>query len=111
VNPVNRGSASLHNHGEWVEAVAILLIVVLNAILGVIQESRAEEALAALKKLAGPEAQVIRDGSRITLPARELVPGDLVLVDAGSFIPADLRLIESVNLRIDEAALTGESVR
>ena len=96
--------------GEWVEAVAIMLIVVLNAILGVIQESRAEEALAALRKLSGPEAQVVRDGSRVTVPASELVPGDLVLIEAGSFIPADLRLVESVNLRIDEAALTGESV-
>jgi Ca2+-transporting ATPase len=96
--------------GDWVEAGAILLIVVLNAILGVVQESRAEEALAALKKLASPEAQVLRDGSRKSVPASELVPGDVVFLEAGNYIPADLRLIEAVNLRVEEAALTGESV-
>lgn len=96
--------------GDWVEAGAILLIVVLNSILGVIQESRAEEALAALKKMASPDAQVLRDGHRVLLPASELVPGDVVFLDAGNFIPADVRLIEAVNLRVEEAALTGESV-
>ena len=96
--------------GEWVDASAIIAIVVLNTVLGVIQESRAEEALAALKKLAAPEAQVIRDGRRQSLPARDLVPGDIVLLEAGNFIPADVRLLEAVNLRVDEAALTGESV-
>ncbi len=96
--------------GDWVEAGAILLIVVLNAVLGVVQESRAEEALAALKKMASPEAHVLRDGARLNVPAAELVPGDLVLLEAGSFVPADLRLVEAVNLRIEEAALTGESV-
>jgi Ca2+-transporting ATPase len=96
--------------GDWVEAAAIMLIVVLNAILGVIQESRAEEALAALKKMAAPEAQVLRDGQRVGIPARQLVPGDVVLLETGNFIPADLRLVEAVNLRVEEAALTGESV-
>ena len=96
--------------GEWVDAGAILAIVVLNSILGVVQESRAEEALAALKKMAAPEAHILRDGARISVPARELVPGDIVFLEAGNFIPADLRLLEAVNLRIEEAALTGESV-
>ena len=96
--------------GDWVEAGAIMLIVVLNAILGVVQESRAEEALAALKKMASPEAQVLRDGHRGNVPASELVPGDIVFLEAGNFIPADLRLIEAINLRVEEAALTGESV-
>ena len=96
--------------GDWVEAGAILLIVVLNAVLGVVQERRAEEALAALKKLASPEASVLRDGHRVMVPAPELVPGDIVFLEAGNFIPADLRLTEAVNLRIEEAALTGESV-
>jgi Ca2+-transporting ATPase len=95
--------------GDWVEAGAILLIVVLNAILGVVQESRAEESLAALKKLAAPEAQVLRDGVHTTAPASDLVPGDLVFLEAGNFVPADLRLLEAVNLRVEEAALTGES--
>ena len=96
--------------GDWVEAGAILLIVVLNAILGVVQESRAEEALAALKQMASPDAQLLRDGHRIAVPARDLVPGDVVVLEAGNFIPADIRLIEGVNLRVEEAALTGESV-
>ncbi|MDH5506107.1 MAG: cation-translocating P-type ATPase, partial [Anaerolineae bacterium] len=87
-----------------------LAIVVLNAGLGIVQERRAEEALAALRQLAAPDAQVLRDGHRQVIPARELVPGDIVLLEAGNFIPADVRLLEAVNLRIEEAALTGESV-
>jgi Ca2+-transporting ATPase len=96
--------------GEWVDASAIMAIVVLNAVLGIIQERRAEEALAALKKLAAPEARVLRDGKRLTIPARELVPGDIVFLEAGNHIPADVRLLEAVNLDIEEAALTGESL-
>ncbi len=96
--------------GETIEAGAILAIVVLNAVLGVVQENKAEEALAALKKMAAPEARVIRDGHRISVPARELVPGDIVFLDAGSYVPADLRLIQSANLKVDEASLTGESM-
>jgi Ca2+-transporting ATPase len=96
--------------GEWVDAGAIFAIVVLNSVLGVVQESRAEQALAALKKLAAPEAHVMRDGRRVDIPAPELVPGDIVFLEAGNFIPADVRLIEAVNLRIEEASLTGESV-
>ncbi len=96
--------------GDYVEAGAIMTIVVLNAVLGVVQESRAEEALAALKKLAAPEAQVLRDGRRVTVPARELVPGDIIFLEAGNYVPADIRLLEAVNLRVEEAALTGESL-
>ena len=96
--------------GDRVEAGAIIAIVILNAVLGVIQESRAEEALAALKKLAAPDAQILRDGKRISVPAHQLVLGDVVFLEAGNFIPADLRLMEAVNLRVEEAALTGESV-
>lgn len=96
--------------GDYIEATAILAIVVLNAILGVVQERKAEEALAALRRLAAPDALVLREGHRQICPARELVPGDVVFLEAGNFIPADLRLIETVNLRIEEAALTGESV-
>lgn len=96
--------------GDFVEAGAIFAIVLLNAVLGVIQESRAEESLAALKRMAAPEAHVLRDGRRMTIPSRELVPGDLVFLEAGNYIPADVRLLEAVNLRVDEAALTGESV-
>ena len=96
--------------GDWVEAGAILLIVILNAIMGIVQESRAEESLAALKKLASPEAQVLRDGHRISIPAPKLVPGDIIFIETGNYIPADVRLLDAVNLSIDEASLTGESV-
>ncbi len=96
--------------GDYVEAAAIMAIVLLNAMVGVIQESKAEEALAALQKMAAPNATVVRGGSRTTIPSRELVPGDIVILDAGNYVPADLRLVEAVNLRIEEAALTGESV-
>ena len=96
--------------GDYIEAAAIMAIVVLNSAIGVIQESKAEEALAALKKMAAPDAQVIRDGHRITVPASHLVPGDIVLLEAGSILPADVRLIQTMNLQIEEASLTGESV-
>ena len=96
--------------GDYVEAAAIMAIVVLNSVLGIVQERRAEEALAALKKLAAPDAQVMRDGRRVSIPSYELVPGDLVFLEAGNFIPADIRLLEAVNLRVEEASLTGESL-
>ena len=95
---------------EFVDAAAIMAIVILNAILGVVQEGRAEEALAALKKMAAPNAHVLRDGYTHTVPSRDLVPGDVVLLETGNYVPADVRLLESVNLRIEEASLTGESV-
>ena len=96
--------------GEWVDSIAIMFIVVLNAVVGVIQESKAEQALAALQKMSAPNAQVIRDGLQVTIPGREIVGGDIVLLDAGNYVPADLRLVESINLKIEEASLTGESV-
>jgi len=96
--------------GEYVDAGAIIAIVLLNTILGVVQESRAEEALAALKRMAAPDSQVLRDGKRVTVPGPELVPGDIVFMEAGYYVPADVRLLEAVNLRVEEAALTGESV-
>src|SRR5688572_30401147 len=96
--------------GEWVDSVAIMCIVVLNAVVGVIQESKAEQALAALKKMAAPNAQVIRDGHQITVAGRELVTGDIVMLEAGNYVPADMRLVSTVNLKVEEASLTGESV-
>src|SRR5512134_1740975 len=96
--------------GEWVDSIAIMVIVVLNAVVGVIQESKAEQALAALKKMSAPNAQVIRDGVETAIPGRELVPGDIVLLEAGNYVPADMRLVTSVNLKVEEASLTGESV-
>ena len=96
--------------GDYVEAAAIMAIVVLNSVLGLVQEQRAEQALNALKKLAAPDAQVLRDGTRQSVPGYELVPGDIVFLEAGNYIPADLRLLEAVNLRVEEASLTGESL-
>jgi P-type Ca2+ transporter type 2C len=96
--------------GEWVDAAIILFVVILNSILGTIQEYKAEEALAALKKMAAPYALVLRNGSPKKVLSHELVPGDVVLLNAGDTIPADMRLIESFSLRIDESTLTGESV-
>jgi Ca2+-transporting ATPase len=95
--------------GDWKDVIAILAIVVLNALLGFSQEFRAEKAMAALKQLAVPTVRVRRDGHVVEISARELVAGDVVLLEAGVLVPADGRLLESVNLRVDEAALTGES--
>lgn len=95
--------------GEYSDAVIILIVVALNAAVGVIQEGKAEKALDALTKLTKLEALVIREGRERLIPAEELVPGDLVLLDAGRQVPADLRLIRSVQLKIEESALTGES--
>lgn len=95
--------------GDWKDTIAILTIVVLNAILGFSQEYRAEKAMAALKRMSTPLVRVRRDGQVREISSRELVPGDVVLLEAGNVVPADLRLIESINLRVQEAALTGES--
>lgn len=96
--------------GHGVEAVAITVIVLFAALLGFAQEYRAERAIEALRQMAAPEASVLRDGSETKVPARDLVPGDVVLLRAGDRMPADLRLLEAVNLQMEEAALTGESV-
>ncbi len=96
--------------GERIDALAILSIVILNTVLGIVQERHAEQALVALKKLATPDAHILRDGHRQTLPARDLVPGDIIFLEAGNYVPADVRLLEAVNLCIEEASLTGESL-
>lgn len=93
-----------------IDAAVILAVVFLNAAIGFIQEGRAEEALAAIRNMIAPNAAVLREGRRLTIAAKSIVPGDLVLIEAGDRIPADLRLIHARSLRIDEAALTGESV-
>ncbi len=95
--------------GEWADVVVILAIVILNALLGASQEQRAEASLAALKKMGAPTARVLRDGRVREVPAEELVPGDVILLEAGDSVPADARILESASLRTDEAALTGES--
>ncbi len=95
---------------EFFEPVLILLIVVLNAIMGMVQESKAEKALDALKNMSAPHARVIRDGEEKVIDASELVPGDIIRLEAGDFVPADARLLKSVSLKSEESALTGESV-
>ncbi|WP_297790022.1 cation-translocating P-type ATPase [uncultured Anaerococcus sp.] len=96
--------------GDAIEAVIIVAIVVINAIMSIIQEGRAEDSVAALQRMSSPEATIIRDGLRKKVKADELVPGDVVVIETGDIIPADMRLLESSNLQIDESSLTGESV-
>ena len=98
------------NPKEFFEPLLILLIVILNAVMGIIQESRAERALDALKNMSAPHARVIRDGEEKIIEAAELTIGDVILLEAGDFVPADARLLKSVSLKSEEAALTGESV-
>lgn len=96
--------------GEWTDTVIIILVVVINAVIGVFQENKAEESLAALSKMSAPNATVLREGEIHSIPSAELVIGDIVILETGDLVPCDLRLIESINLKIGEAALTGESV-
>ena len=96
--------------GEYVDAIIILIVVLINAIIGVVQESKAEKAVEALQKMTTPKSLVRRDGEVKEINSDEVVPGDIIILDAGRFIPADLRLLESANLQIEESALTGESV-
>ncbi|SCJ96936.1 Calcium-transporting ATPase [uncultured Clostridium sp.] len=96
--------------GEVSDSIIIVIVILINAIIGVVQENKAEKALEALKSLSTPKALVKRDGNILEIPSEDVVLGDLVIVDAGRYIPADLRLIESINLKIDESAFTGESL-
>lgn len=98
------------NPKEFFEPVLILLIVLMNAVMGVMQENKAEKALDALKNLSAPHARVLRDGKEKVIDAVELVPGDIIRLEAGDFVPADARLLHSVSLKSEESALTGESV-
>ena len=96
--------------GEYVDSAVIFGVVVINAIVGFVQESKAEAALEGLRSMVRTNAKVVRDGHQQTVPSEELVPGDLVLLEAGDKVPADVRLTRLVELRVDESALTGESV-
>ncbi|MFP4661840.1 MAG: cation-translocating P-type ATPase [Halanaerobiales bacterium] len=96
--------------GETVDAIVIIVIVIVNAVMGIVQESKAEKAMEALQEMSAPEVNVIRDGETQEIPSAELVKGDIIQLSAGDFVPADIRLIESSNLKVDESSLTGESV-
>ena len=96
--------------GDADSAIVILIVITINAILGTVQTVKAEQSLASLKKLSGPEAKVLRDGSVVPIPSAEVTVGDIVMLDAGDYIPADGRLLESASLKVDESALTGESL-
>lgn len=96
--------------GDKIECAIIIAIVIINAIMSIIQEGRAEDSVEALQKMSSPEASVIRDGKKIKVKAEELVVGDIVVIETGDIVPADMRLLESSNLQIDESSLTGESV-
>ncbi|MFO7548683.1 MAG: cation-translocating P-type ATPase [Acidimicrobiia bacterium] len=96
--------------GDLKDAIVITVIVVLNAVIGFVQEYRAEQAMAALRSMAAPTARVVREGTESTLPAAAVVPGDILVLEAGDVVPADARLLECPNLRVNESALTGESV-
>ena len=95
---------------DFADVIIICFVVVVNAVLGVVQESKAEEALAALQEMSAAQSKVVRDGEVVTVPSSELVVGDLVILEAGDSVPADCRIIESASMKIEEAALTGESV-
>ncbi|HHU55910.1 MAG TPA: cation-translocating P-type ATPase [Acholeplasmataceae bacterium] len=95
---------------EWIESLIILFVVLINAFLGVAQESKAEKSLEALQMLSSPMAKVLRDGKVNTVESKDLVPGDIIFIEAGDFVPADARIIESFKLQVDESALTGESL-
>ena len=95
---------------EFIEPALIFFIVIMNAVIGVLQENKAEKALEALKKMSAPHAKVIRDGKEAVISSTEVVPGDIIKLEAGDFVPADARLVDSANLKSEESALTGESV-
>jgi len=96
--------------GEVQDAFVILAIVIMNAVMGIVQEGKAEKSVEALQKMSAPEAKVLRDGLQVMVQSAEIVPGDIVVLEAGDIIPADVRLIESSNMKVEEASLTGESV-
>ena len=99
----------LQGETDIVDPLIILVIVFCNALLGLIQESKAQKAIEALQKLSEPTTRVLRDGAQVTIPTEEVVPGDILILEAGDYVPADARLFEAVELKVEESALTGES--
>ncbi|QNM08975.1 cation-translocating P-type ATPase [Wansuia hejianensis] len=104
------GITSAYSGESFADVIIIMIVVIINAVLGVVQESKAEKAIAALQEIAAATSKVIRDGRQATLRSEELVPGDIIALEAGDSVPADARILESASMKIEEAALTGESV-
>lgn len=107
---ISAGLSYLQKTNEYIDSIIIIAIVVLNAIMGVVQENKAEKSLEALKKMSAPNCKVKRNGEFVQMPSANLVPGDIVYLETGSFVPADVRLIKSYNLKVEESALTGETI-
>lgn len=106
---ISFGVSLLKGEADFVDPIIIFAIIILNAVLGVVQEAKAERSLEALKKMAAPNALVLRDGKQKSIPSAELVPGDVIFLETGHYVPADARLISATNLKVDESSLTGES--
>lgn len=107
---ISFATSYIQHNNDYIDSIIILVIVVLNAVIGLIQESRAEKAIEALQKLSSPKARVIRSGKELEIDAADVVPGDLVLLETGDLVPADIRLTKAFNLKSEESALTGESL-
>lgn len=111
VAAVISGITAYYEGESFADVIIIMAVVIINAVLGVVQESKAEAAIAALQEIAAATSKVLRDGKLVTLKSEELVPGDVVILEAGDSVPADGRIIECASMKIEEAALTGEFVR
>lgn len=107
---ISAGISYFEQSNDYIDSIIIIGIVIINAFMGVAQESKAEKSIEALQKLSAPQAKVKRDGQVKQVPSEELVPGDIVLIEAGCYIPADIRLISTYNFKVEESALTGENI-
>ena len=104
---ISAATGMIKGEADWADVIIIMFVVVVNSVLGVAQEAKSEEALAALQEMSAAQSKVMRGGKLVHLPSSELVPGDVVLLEAGDAVPADCRVLESASMKIEEAALTG----
>ena len=107
---ISAATGMIQGEPEWADVIIILTVVIINSVLGVVQEAKSEQALEALQQMSAAQSKVIRDGKMVHLPSADLVPGDVIVLEAGDSVPADCRVLESASMKIEEAALTGESV-
>ena len=106
---ISAGISYIQGENDYIDSIIIIAIVILNAIMGVIQEAKAEKSIEALKQMTPPKAKVLRENITTQINAEEIVPGDIIILESGSYVPADCRLIEDHNLKIEESSLTGET--